>query len=78
MNNTSLRIGMVGLGRLGQRHAENLVRRVAHTQVVAACSPVAEELAWASAKMGVRKVYTNYGALMACTEMDVVFMVKNR
>lgn len=75
MNNAPLRIGMVGLGRLGQRHAENLVQRVAHAEVVAACSPVAEELAWASATLGIRHLYANYADMLACPELDAVFLV---
>jgi myo-inositol 2-dehydrogenase/D-chiro-inositol 1-dehydrogenase len=42
-----LRVGVVGLGRLGKRHAENLAYRVPGAAVVAACSPVEEERAWA-------------------------------
>ena len=42
-----LRVGIAGLGRLGRRHAENLAQRVPRAELVAACSPVAEELAWA-------------------------------
>ena len=44
MSLPKLRIGIAGLGRLGQRHAINLVQRVPNAEVVAACSPVPAEL----------------------------------
>ena len=47
-NRKPVRVGVVGLGRLGKRHAENLAYRVPGAVLVAACSPVEEELAWAS------------------------------
>lgn len=40
--------GIVGLGRLGRRHAENPAWRVPGAQLVAACSPVSKEREWAS------------------------------
>ena len=46
-NMNRLRAGIVGLGRMGRRHAENLARRVPNAELVAACDPSADELAWA-------------------------------
>jgi myo-inositol 2-dehydrogenase/D-chiro-inositol 1-dehydrogenase len=70
-----LRVGIVGLGRLGRRHAENLAQRVPRAELVAACSPVADELEWASESLGVECVYGNYDALLADTGVDAVFLV---
>jgi myo-inositol 2-dehydrogenase/D-chiro-inositol 1-dehydrogenase len=46
-----VRVGIVGLGRLGRRHAENLAFRVAGARLVAAASPIAGERAWAEASL---------------------------
>ena len=70
-----LRIGIVGLGRLGRRHAQNLAQRVPAAELVAACSPVADELAWAKDTLGVRNLYVDYAALLGETGVDAVFLV---
>src|SRR5258706_12840914 len=70
-----LRIGIAGLGRLGRRHAQNLAQRVPGAELVAACSPLAEELAWAKDALGVRNLHTEYHALLAQDDVDAVFLV---
>ncbi|HEY2864621.1 MAG TPA: Gfo/Idh/MocA family oxidoreductase [Casimicrobiaceae bacterium] len=70
-----LRIGIAGLGRLGRRHAENLAQRTPRAQLVAACSPVAEELAWAEQRLGIARGYRDYAAMLADPEVDAVFLV---
>ena len=75
MHIESLHVGVVGLGRLGQRHALNLVQRVLNAEVVAACSPVSDELRWASETLGVREVYEDYAGLLAHPGLDAVFLV---
>jgi myo-inositol 2-dehydrogenase/D-chiro-inositol 1-dehydrogenase len=76
MTTTSrLRIGIVGLGRLGRRHAHNLAQRVPTAELVAACSPVADELAWAKDTLGVRNLHADYAALLGEADVDAVFLV---
>ena len=70
-----LRIGIVGLGRLGRRHAQNLAQRVPSAELVAACSPVADELAWAKDALAVRNLYADYAALLGEADVDAVFLV---
>jgi myo-inositol 2-dehydrogenase/D-chiro-inositol 1-dehydrogenase len=70
-----LRIGIAGLGRLGRRHAANLAQRVPRSELVAACSPVAEELEWAAQSFGLRRLHRDYRALLADGEVDAVFLV---
>jgi myo-inositol 2-dehydrogenase/D-chiro-inositol 1-dehydrogenase len=70
-----LRVGIAGLGRMGRRHAANLAHRVLGVDLVAACSPVAEELAWAHETLGVPALYTEYAALLAHPRLDAVFLV---
>ena len=75
MQPQKLRIGIVGLGRLGQRHAENLAQRVPNADLVAACSPLAAELEWAAGTLGISHGYTDYSALLAHPGLDAVFLV---
>src|ERR1700692_1940304 len=70
-----LRVGIAGLGRLGRRHAENLARRVPRAELIAACSPVPDELAWAGRELGVAHLYRDYRELLADARVDVVFLV---
>ncbi|WP_061539962.1 Gfo/Idh/MocA family oxidoreductase [Collimonas fungivorans] len=70
-----LKVGIVGLGRLGRRHAENLMSRVAGATLVAACSPLQSELEWARDTLQVPHLYEDYAALLAHGGLDAVFLV---
>ena len=72
---SALRIGIAGLGRMGRHHAENLARRVPGAVLIAACSPVADELAWAERELGVPQRYTDYADMLARADIDAVFLV---
>ncbi|PHV14207.1 oxidoreductase [Janthinobacterium sp. BJB1] len=75
MSSPTLKVGIVGLGRLGQRHAINLAQRVPNAEVVAACSPVPAELDWAASQLGITTGYADYDALLAHPGLDAVFLV---
>ena len=70
-----LRVGIAGLGRLGRRHAENLAQRIPRAELVAACSPVEEELAWAKDTLGIGRLHRDFEALLADREVQAVFIV---
>ncbi len=70
-----VRVGIVGLGRLGRCHAENLAQRVPRALLVAACSPLAEEREWASGALGVQTTYAEYADLLQHPGLDAVFLV---
>lgn len=59
-----LNIGIVGLGRMGQRHAEQLALRTPGARLVAACSIDAGERAWVQHRLGVTAVHEDYDALL--------------
>ena len=69
-----LRIGIAGVGRMGRHHAANLAQRVLGAALVAACSPVAEELAWARDSLGVAHGYADYARMLAHPGLDAVFL----
>jgi myo-inositol 2-dehydrogenase/D-chiro-inositol 1-dehydrogenase len=69
-----LRVGIAGLGRMGRRHAENLARRVPSAELVAACSPDPDELAWAERHLGVAQRFADYAAMLSA-DIDAVFIV---
>jgi len=67
-----VRLGIAGLGRMGKRHAENLVHRVPGATITAACSPIAEETAWARDELGVAASYARYEDLLGHPGLDGV------
>ena len=74
MTSSPLRIGIAGVGRMGRHHAANLAHRVRGAELVAACSPVPDELGWARDALGVAHVYDEYTRLLAHPGLDAVFL----
>ncbi len=72
-----LRIGIVGLGRLGKRHASNLAWKVKGAELAAACSVVPEELEWAKSELGIAEVYDSYEEMFAKAHIDAVYLVSS-
>lgn len=69
-----LRIGVIGAGRIGKLHANNLVNRVPNAKVEAISDvnfKAAKELA---DKLGVEKVYDNYDKILNDPDVDAVFI----
>ena len=71
----TLRIGIAGLGRLGQRHAEALALGMPNCSLVAACSPVASEREYAGQLPGVKRVCAELPELLQDPEVDAVVLV---
>ncbi|MDR5809493.1 Gfo/Idh/MocA family oxidoreductase [Caballeronia sp. LZ019] len=71
----TVRVGIVGLGRLGRRHAENLAWHVPGARLVAACSPAPEEREWAQARFPEAVLHADYEALLADASVDAVWLV---
>lgn len=69
-----LRIGVIGAGRIGKLHADNLVNRVPGAKLEAITDvnlQAAQELA---AKHGVTKVFDDYKKLLTDKDVDAVFI----
>jgi myo-inositol 2-dehydrogenase / D-chiro-inositol 1-dehydrogenase len=71
----NVRVGVVGLGRLGRRHAQNLAFRVPGASLVAACSPLEDELEWARDTLPAPRLYRDYAALLEDRDVDAVWLV---
>lgn len=69
-----MKLGIVGLGRLGKRHAENLLKRIDGACLIAAASPVAEEREWAK-NQGITNVCDTLEALLQLPDLDAVLLV---
>lgn len=71
----TVRIGIVGLGRLGKRHALNLAAAVPGAKLVAAASPVVAECDWARDNLPGVRTYATLEALLADDGVDAVWLV---
>jgi len=65
-------VGIVGLGRMGQRHAEQLALRTPGARLVAACSPLAAERDWAGSQLGVPGLYDDYASMLRDPQVQAV------
>ena len=70
-----LRIGIVGLGRLGKVHANNIANKIPNSELTAACSIVPAELEYAQKELGVQRVYADYREMLKDPEVDAVVIV---
>ena len=69
-----LRIGIIGAGRIGKLHANNLVSRVKDAELVAVSDvyePAAKDLA---EKLGVANYYSDYHKILEDPTIDAVFI----
>ena len=72
-----VRTGIVGLGRLGQRYADNLHFNVPNAELVAACSISQEELAYARDTLNVQHVFNDLDVMLSQVEMDALFIISS-
>lgn len=70
-----LRVGIAGLGRLGQRHAEQLALRTRNAHLVSACSPVAAERDWARRELRLEVLHPDFDAFVRDPSIDAVVLV---
>ena len=72
MPQNKLRFGVVGVGRIGKIHIENLVSRIPGAEVVAICDVAAAELEAIAARFGIARTFTDYRDLLDLAEIDAV------
>lgn len=68
----AIRIGAVGLGRLGYQHAYNLRFGIPNAQLVALCDMNEEKLKSTAQQWGVAHAYTDYAAMLENPDLDAV------
>jgi myo-inositol 2-dehydrogenase/D-chiro-inositol 1-dehydrogenase len=67
-----LKIGVVGLGRLGIKHAENVAFKLPHAELTAVCARTKEKVETVQKEWNVPYGYTNYEEMVANDELDAV------
>jgi predicted dehydrogenase len=76
---TKLNIAVVGIGRMGQRHALNLHHRVPRARLIAVCSPAPHEIAWAMENLkpdGVQ-VFADYDEMIKMPGLQAVVIASS-
>ncbi len=72
MSSQSLRFAVLGVGRIGKIHAENLVNRVPGTKVVALSDTFSEPLLALASELNVTKTFTDYKQVLEMPEVDAI------
>jgi len=72
-----VKIGIIGLGRLGKRYAEIINKRIKNAEITAVCSIVADELDYAKYKLGVSYVFSNHNQMLEINELDAVMVLSS-
>lgn len=71
-----LRIGVVGIGRMGRHHALNVLHQIPRAQLLCACSPLEADLTWAAEHLvphGV-KVVPTFEEMIEIDGLDAVII----
>ncbi|WP_281658621.1 Gfo/Idh/MocA family oxidoreductase [Halobacillus sp. Cin3] len=70
-----VKIGMVGLGRLGMDHARNIAFQIPNAELTAVCSIVEEEVDHVQKEWGVPFGYTVYEEMLKNKELDAIAVI---
>ncbi|MFZ5967561.1 MAG: inositol 2-dehydrogenase [Bacillota bacterium] len=69
-----VKIGAVGLGRLGRKHAENIAFRIPNAELTAVCSVIQEEVDEVQKSWGVPYGYTDFSEMLKNKELNAIFI----
>lgn len=72
-----VKIGIIGLGRLGRKHAENIHYRIPNAELTGICSTVEEELNSVKDEMNPKYVTKDYKELINIKELDGIVIASN-
>lgn len=75
MKKSKVKVGIVGLGRLGKEYAYNLKYKIRNAELIAACSLDQEELDYAKDQLEVPHLFRSYKDMLTLKEIDAVFVV---
>lgn len=70
-----VRIGSIGLGRLGAQHAENIATKIPNAELVALCDMDTVKLKETAERLHVSKTFTDFDDMIACNDIDAVVIV---
>ena len=71
----TLKIGSIGLGRLGYEHAKNIANYVTGAELTAICDMDAERVAKVAQELNVPYTYTDVAEMVKNPELDAIVVV---
>lgn len=71
----TIKIGSIGLGRLGYEHAKNIATRVPGAELAALCDIKEKRLAEVAEELNVLSTYTDVAAMCANPDLDAICVV---
>ena len=71
----TVKIGSVGLGRLGHEHAKNLATQVPGCELVAICDVDASRVKEVAEELGVQYTYTDFEEMCRNPELDAIVIL---
>lgn len=69
-----IKVGLVGLGKLGYLHASNIAKRIDNATLFAVCDKDEKSLDKAKNLLGVPFIYTDFDEMLTNDELDAVFI----
>lgn len=72
-----IKVGIVGLGRLGRKHAENIAFRIPNVELTAVCSIVPQEVEGVQKSWGIQNGYTDYQEMLNNRELDAIVVASS-
>lgn len=73
----TVKLGIVGLGRLGRNHAANIHYHIPNAELTAICSVIPQELEQVGQEMQPKYRYTDYREMFLNKELDGVVIATN-
>ena len=74
---SEIKVGIVGLGRLGKVHARNIAFKIPRAKLVGACSIMEAELQYAKEELKVSETFTSYEEMLDKADLDAVAIVSS-
>ena len=72
MKNDKIRFGVIGVGRIGKIHTENLVNRIAETEVIAVSDVVSTEVAKVAKQFNISSTFSDYNDILEHPNIDAI------
>lgn len=78
-NQNLLNVGIVGLGRMGNRHATNFLRLVPRARLLCVCTPAPAELDWAKENLAPHgvQIYASFEEMIAVDGLQAVVIASS-
>jgi len=72
MKNQKIRFGVIGVGRIGKIHTENLVNRITETEVVAVSDVISTEVAKVAKQFSIPNTFSDYNQILQHPDIDAI------